>query len=105
MELDYHRPDIVEKAQTDLQELFDSADYPATWQGEFGMSTEFPSVTAPEYLRRLDPEAYERERARVAARFTEAVELAEQAFTEELAGLVSHLTERLTGKDENGQQC
>jgi hypothetical protein len=34
------------------------------------------------------------------ARFDEAVQLAEQAFTEELSKLVSHLTERLTGSDD-----
>src|SRR5262249_46649741 len=44
---------------------------------------------------------YEQERARVAARFEEAVQLAEQAFLEEFARLVAHLTERLT--DEGGE--
>ena len=36
----------------------------------------------------------------MAARFEEAVQLAEQAFTEELSRLVSHLTERLAGSDD-----
>ena len=35
---------------------------------------------------------------RVAARFDEAVQLAEQAFASELTDLVEHLTERLTGR-------
>lgn len=34
------------------------------------------------------------------ARFDEAVHLAEQAFTEKLAGLVSHLTEWLSGQED-----
>jgi hypothetical protein len=51
----------------------------------------------------LNPEIYERERSRVAARFEEAVELAEQAFLSEFAKLVSHLTERL-GSEENGDR-
>ena len=34
------------------------------------------------------------------ARFQEAVQLAESAFTEELARLVEHLTERLSGTDD-----
>ena len=34
------------------------------------------------------------------ARFDEAVQLAEQAFTDELAKLVSHLTERLSGQED-----
>jgi hypothetical protein len=45
---------------------------------------------------RLNPEIYEQEQERVARRFEEAVQLAEQAFISELAKLVSHLTERLT---------
>jgi hypothetical protein len=44
---------------------------------------------------RISPEVYEEERARVAARFEEAVRLAEEAFATELAQLVQHLTERL----------
>ena len=39
----------------------------------------------------------------MAARFEEAVKLAEQAFTSELAKLIEHLTERLTA-DPDGQK-
>jgi hypothetical protein len=35
------------------------------------------------------------------ARFDEAIRLAEQAFTEEFARLVEHLSERLTGQHED----
>jgi hypothetical protein len=44
------------------------------------------------HLRELNPEIYAAEQARVAARFDEAVRLAEEAFTSELARLVSHLS-------------
>ena len=54
----------------------------------------------PEYLRQLSPQLYQQEATRVSARFDEAVQLAEQAFTEELSKLVSHLTERLSGADD-----
>ena len=49
----------------------------------------------------LNPDIYQQECERVAARFDEAVQLAEQAFIEELQDLVSHLTERLTGQADN----
>jgi hypothetical protein len=39
----------------------------------------------------------------VAARFDEAVQLAEQAFLEEFARLVSHLCDRIGGVGEDGQ--
>ena len=63
------------------------------------MSWDFPSVEPPPYLRRLSPALYREECERARARFTEAVQLAEQAFVEELAALVEHLNERLTGED------
>ncbi len=51
----------------------------------------------------LSPGLYEAERARVSARFEEAVQLAEQAFLDEFARLVAHLTERISGVGEDGQ--
>lgn len=58
------------------------------------------SVEPPPYLAQLNPRLYEQECQRVQARFDEAVELAEQAFVDELAQLVSHLTDRLAGSDD-----
>ncbi len=55
------------------------------------------------YLVRLSPGLYEAERARVSARFEEAVELAERAFLDEFARLVAHLTERISTVGEDGQ--
>jgi hypothetical protein len=66
----------------------------------FAIEHDFPSVEAPDYLRQLNPELYEEECQRVQARFNEAVRLAEEAFTAELAKLVSHLTERLSGQED-----
>lgn len=89
-------------AQDQLGRLYDPSDYPATLTGLFAMSWEFPSVEPPEYLRRLSPELYQQEAARVAARFDEAVQLAEEMFVGELSNLVGHLAERLSG-DADGK--
>ena len=43
---------------------------------------------------------YEEQCQRVQSRFDEAVRLAEEAFTAELAKLLSHLTERLSGQED-----
>ena len=75
--------------------------YPVSLLGLFQVAWDYPSVDAPEYLQQLSPEIYQQECERVAARFDEAVQLAEQAFMEELEELVSHLTERLTGQSDN----
>src|SRR5215831_7354252 len=52
---------------------------------------------------RVAPEVFEEERRRVAARFEEAVRLAEQAFATEFGRLLAHLSERLTN-DATGER-
>jgi hypothetical protein len=87
-------------ARRRLGRLFDPADYPPAVRGLFAVEWDFPSVEPPAYLARLAPDVFRQEQERVAARFEEAVRLAEQAFVAEFARLVSHLTERLA--DEPG---
>jgi iron uptake system EfeUOB component EfeO/EfeM len=54
-------------------------------------------------LFQLNPTIYEQERNRVAARFEQAVQLAEQAFINEFGKLIEHLTERLSS-DGTGER-
>lgn len=98
--LDEHFAELKSAARNRLGRLFNAADYPDTLRGLFGMEWDFPSVEPPSYLQSLNPELYEQECQRVQARFNEAVSMAEQAFTSELARLVSHLTERLSGSED-----
>ena len=98
--LDECYSELREVARDRLGSLFCAADYPESLQGLFGVEYDFPSVDPPDYLRQLNPELYQQECRRVTARFDEAVQLAEQAFTDELAKLVSHLTERLSGNED-----
>ncbi len=94
--------EIREAARQRLGKLYCASDYPVSLTDMFAVEWDFPSVEPPDYLRQLNPEIYEQERARITARFDEAVRLAEETFTSELARLVSHLTERLAGT-EDGQ--
>ncbi len=98
--LDEHYAELRDTARQRLGELYNARDYPESLTGEFAMTWEFPTVEPPEYLRRLNPALYEQECQRVQQRFQEAVSLAEQAFLEELAKLVEHLTDRLAGTDD-----
>jgi hypothetical protein len=98
--LDEHYAELKTAARRRLGRLFNQADYPPSLRGLFDVSYDFPSVEPPDYLRQLSPQLYEQEAQRVAARFDEAIQLAEQAFTEELAKLVSHLMERLSGSED-----
>jgi hypothetical protein len=97
-QLDACYGELVQQARERLGDLFDPGDYPATLEGLFQISWDYPSCSPPEYLRSVSPELYEAECQRVQARFNEAVQLAESAFAEELSGLVNHLAERLTGQ-------
>jgi hypothetical protein len=98
--LDRHYADLKAAARQRLGSLYNSGDYPESLQGMFSVEFDFPSVEPPDYLQQLNPQLYEEECRRVQSRFDEAVALAEQAFTAELAKLVSHLTERLSGQED-----
>jgi hypothetical protein len=98
--LDRHYSELKATARQKLGHLYNPADYPDSLAGMFEIAFDFPSVEPPDYLRQLNPELYQEECRRVAARFDEAVRLAEEAFVAELAGLVSHLTERLSGTED-----
>jgi hypothetical protein len=98
--LDRHYADLKATARERLGRLYNSTDYPDSLTGLFDVTWDFPSVEPPTYLSRLSPELYRQESERVAARFDEAVRLAEEAFLAELDRLVSHLSERLSGQDD-----
>ena len=104
-QLDEHYGELRSAARQRLGRLFNPADYPESLRGLFAVNWDFPSVDPPPYLQQLSPELYQQECRRVQARFDEAVQLAEQAFTEELAKLVSHLTERLSGQEDGKPQA
>lgn len=99
-ELDRHYDELRTAARQRLGDLFDPTDYPDSLVGLFVIEHDYPSVEPPPYLRQLSPDLYERECQRVQARFDEAVQLAEQAFLDELSRIVEHLIERLSGQSD-----
>jgi len=100
-QLDEHFAELKAAARDRLGSLYNPADYPASLLGLFQVAWDYPALEPPEYLQQLSPDIYRQECERVSARFDEAVQLAEQAFIEELQDLVSHLTERLTGQADS----
>ena len=94
--MDDHYSELKSAARRRLGNLYDALDYPPTLRGLFDLAWEFPNVQPPDYLMQLNHAIYEQEKNRIAARFEEAVRLAEQAFVNEFATLVSHLCERLS---------
>ena len=102
--LDRRYSELKATARQRLGSLYNSSDYPASLIGLFAIEFDFLSVEPPSYLQSLNPELYAQECQRVQARFDEAVRLAEEAFTAELAKLISHLTERLSGTEDGKQR-
>ncbi|WP_425619159.1 hypothetical protein NA78x_002894 [Anatilimnocola sp. NA78] len=92
--------ELKSSARQRLGQLFNASDYPATLRGMFDVSWDWPAIDPPQYLQQLSPELYRQECERVQARFTEAMQLAEQAFFEEFSKLLEHLSERLTGEQD-----
>lgn len=99
-ELNRHYDELRYAAQDRLGDLFDASDYPPTLLGMFAIEHDFPSVEPPSYLRQLSPELYAQECQRMQHRFDDAVQLAEQAFVDEITKLVDHLTDRLQGTSD-----
>ncbi len=99
-ELDRCWSELVEQARQRLGDLFDVTDYSQSIADEFAITWDYPATTPPDYLRSVAPEIYQSECDRVRERFNEAVQIAEAAFAEELASLVSHLAERLSGESD-----
>ncbi|WP_164104570.1 hypothetical protein [Candidatus Laterigemmans baculatus] len=97
-ELDRCYGELVDQARQRLGDLFDASDYPPSLSELFAIEWDYPSVEPPEYLRSVSPQLYEAECQRVRSRFEEAVQMAEQAFADELSQLVTHLADRLTGE-------
>ena len=98
-ELQQEWPKLKESASVRLGTLFNPDDYPDNLEELFSVSWAYPETSVPSYLMSIDPGVYRREAARVAEKFEQAVELAEQGFVEEFSKLVGHLTERLTDTD------
>jgi hypothetical protein len=99
-QLDAHYAELKAAARGRLGTLYNSGDYPGSLAGLFSIQHDFPSVEPPDYLQQLNPQLYQQECQRVQERFSEAVRLAEEAFVAELAKIVSHLTERLSGETD-----
>jgi len=99
-QLDEHFAELRSAAREQLGRLYNASDYPDSLRDLFAVTWDFPSVEPPDYLLQLNPQLYEQECTRVQERFNEAVRMTEEAFTAELAKLVSHLTDRLTGQED-----
>lgn len=102
LQLEYET--IKNAAREKLGQLYNPSDYPATLENVFAVTWEYPPIDPPRYLMNFNPELYEQEQSRIQQRFENAVAMAEEAFAEQLAEMVSHLIERLQDKPDGSQK-
>jgi len=98
LQLEYET--LKNSAREKLGSLYNPDDYPASLEGVFSISWEYPAVEPPNYLMSFNPELYAQEQSRVQRRFEAAVVMAEDAFAAKLEDLISHLLERLTDEPD-----
>jgi len=91
---------VKSEARDELEDLFNLSDYPSSLEGLFSITVEYPSINADPSLAEISNGLYQREQQRIAARFDEALEMAEQAFASEFQGLIEHLVGRLEGLND-----
>ena len=102
-ELQQEWPKLKEAAAARLGILYNCCDYPDEIEALFNVSWSYPETSVPSYLMAIDPGLYRREQQRISERFDQAVQLAEQAVTEEFSSMISHLAERLSD-DVSGER-
>ena len=98
--LDRHYSDLKATARQRLGSLFNAGDYPESLSGCSPSTPIFLRWNPRTICSSSTRSSTKRNASRVQNRFDEAVQLAEEAFTAELAKLVSHLTERLCGQED-----
>jgi hypothetical protein len=97
-------PDLIARARDDNGDLYDPAAYLPTFDGQYAFTVDYPSLTAPSWLRDFSPNLYAEQSAKIAARFDQAVSLAEDAFAGELATMLDTLQRKLNGLDDGTEK-
>ena len=97
-------PDLMEQAREDNGDLFDRAAYISDFEGQYTYKVDYPSLTAPAWLKDFSPNLYAEQSAKIAARFDAAVGMAEDAFAAELADMIGTLQRKLQGLDDGTEK-
>ena len=100
--LDRHFGELKQSAAQRLGSLFNAVGLSGDAHRALRRLLRLPLGRAARLPRPARPGLYEREQERVRARFEEAVRLAEQSFLDQFAAVITHLTERITGTNDDG---
>jgi predicted kinase len=97
-------PDLMEQAREDNGDLFDRSVYISDFDGQYSYKVDYPSLSAPAWLKDFSPNLYAEQSAKIAARFDAAVGMAEDAFAAELADMIGTLQRKLQGLDDGTEK-
>ncbi len=90
-----HWKSILQQSEETLGDLFNKEDYPEDPEDLFGVNLGWPNLSAPEYLKTLDPKMYEAEAKKISKKFEDAWKLGEEVMTKELLKLVESFADRM----------
>lgn len=86
---------VLDEAKERLGDLFDSSDYPNDPTAHFAIYLTFPEIKPDQRLMQINPELYAEQQKIIAAKFDEALVVAEAAAATEMKKLLENLVERL----------
>lgn len=92
--------ELKASAKEYLGTLWNEDDYPQDITCRFAFDWELCNGDPPEYLKVLNPELYEIQKQRIAAKFEEALALTEQGMAEELGELVQGLADKMVSSED-----
>jgi hypothetical protein len=98
-------PAIVESQRSIQGALFSEADYPpvSRVREAFSVGYRWIALDVPESLQDLDPDLFEAMKAEQAKAISEQVEQVKEALRATMKGLIDHLLNRLSQKDDKGR--
>lgn len=99
-------PTIKENDKVKLRSLWDESDYVSVdkLRAAFSFNYRFVSFATPGKLANISKALFEREKEKLAKSIEGAREVAQQIVRAEMAQVVDHLLERLTGQGDNGKK-
>lgn len=90
------------RAKQELGDLFNDREYmsPREVKAAYTMDWQYVTLTPPENIKAMNSEVFEREKARLAAKWGEAVDQMREALATELAQLAEDMGTRLDGDEK-----
>jgi hypothetical protein len=95
----------VEAAGPKLRALYNRSEYltPASVAAAYSLEWEYMSFETPKKLKAVNPAFYAAQEKKIAAKIEEATDAVQQVLRANMAGLVDHLVDKLSGVGDNGK--